>query len=60
MAKSDALSDKVIVTVTVEPALTDVDVTVAVGAVASLMIESSAFPDDGASSMLLDESVARV
>ena len=60
LAKSDALSDNVIVTVTVEPALTDVEVTVAVGAVASLMIESSAFPDDGASSRLLDESVARM
>lgn len=54
------VSLSVMVTDTVEPALTLVAETVAVGAVTSLMIESSAFPDEGASSMFPAASVARV
>jgi len=59
-AKFVEVSLSVMVTDTVEPALTLVAETVAVGSVTSLMIESSAFPDEGASSMFPAASVARV
>jgi hypothetical protein len=58
VVKLTDVSLKVIPTVTVEPALTDVVATVAVGRTVSRMMESSAAP--GASSKFPAESVARV
>ena len=58
VVKLTDVSLKVISTLTVDPALTDVAATVAVGRTVSRMIESSAEP--GTSSTFPDESVARV
>ena len=58
VVKLTDVSLRVIPTVTVEPALTDVVATVAVGRTVSRIMESSAAP--GTSSKFPDESVARV